>query len=74
MTGGRANVTEGVDAGSTTTTLALDQETFWRLCFGRLNGADALVGRTGDPGGAQVTVDGDLELGRRVVGSMAFMA
>jgi uncharacterized protein (TIGR03083 family) len=74
MTGGRANETEGVDDGSVTATLAFDQETFWRLCFGRLDGADALAGRIDDPGGAQVTVDGDLELGSRVVGSMAFMA
>ncbi len=74
MADGRATMTEGVGAGSATTTLTLDQAAFWRLCFGRLDPADALVDRMDGPSGSQVVIDGDLALGDQVVASMAFMA
>ena len=43
-----------------TVTLTMDQETFWRLGFGR-------VDRRG-PGRGQVAVEGDIALGHRVLG------
>ena len=67
MDNGRAVATPGSGPEHTTTSLTLDQDTFWRLGFGRVDGARALaVG--------QVRIDGDQALGHRVLGSMAFMA
>jgi len=67
MDGGRAVAVSGRGTERATTSLTLDQDTFWRLGFGRVDGARALaVG--------QVQVDGDLALGHRVLDSMAFMA
>ena len=65
--GGRASAVSGCGPEWATTTLTLDQETFWRLGFGRVDGSRALtVG--------QVRIDGDQALGHRILGSMAFMA
>jgi uncharacterized protein (TIGR03083 family) len=67
MDGGRAVALAGRGPERVTTCLTFDQDTFWRLGFGRVGGTRALaVG--------QVRVDGDLALGHRVLGSMAFMA
>jgi hypothetical protein len=49
-----------------TVTLTMDQDEFWRRCYGRL-GPDEI-----DPGDS-VAIGGDLDLGRRVLAGMAFM-
>jgi len=64
--GGRAAVSPGPGPAEPTTTLTMDQETFWRLSFGRVGAQVALAA-----GGVQVA--GDVALGHRVLGSMAFM-
>ena len=67
MDGGRAVAMPRGSPGQATTSLTLDQDTFWRLGFGRVDGSRAMsLG--------QVRIDGDLALGHRVLGSMAFMA
>jgi len=53
-------------AGEPTATLTFDQETFWRLGFGRVDAARALAS-------GQARVAGDVGLGHRVLGAMAFM-
>jgi uncharacterized protein (TIGR03083 family) len=63
---GRAVPTPDAGAGPITTTLTIDQETFWRLGFGRIDAARALAA-------GQARVDGDMALGHRVLESMAFM-
>ena len=65
MDGGRA---EAVRAGAAeaTATLVVDQETFWRLGFGRIHPPRAVAA-------GQVRVAGDIALGHRVLGAMAFM-
>ena len=63
---GRAVPTVDAGAGPTTATLTIDQETFWRLGFGRIDAARALAA-------GQARVDGDMALGHRVLESMAFM-
>ena len=54
------------DASIADATLIVDQETFWRLGFGRVNPSRALAS-------GLVRVVGDIALGHRVLGSMAFM-
>ena len=49
-----------------TVTLTMDQDEFWRRCYGRLGPDD--VGSAGP-----VAIEGDVDLGRRVLASMAFM-
>jgi uncharacterized protein (TIGR03083 family) len=49
-----------------TAALTMEQAAFWRLGLGRCTGIDALA--AGD-----VALDGDLDLGRRIVEAMAFM-
>jgi uncharacterized protein (TIGR03083 family) len=67
MDGGRAVALTGSGPERATTSLTFDQDTFWRLGFGRVDGSRALaVG--------QVRIDGDQALGHRVLASMAFMA
>jgi uncharacterized protein (TIGR03083 family) len=46
--------------------LSMDQETFWRLGFGRVGAAEVLAS-------GRVVVGGDAGIGRRVVESMPFM-
>jgi hypothetical protein len=46
-----------------TVTLTVEQEEFWRRCFGRL----------GPDEESSVVVEGDDALGRRVLGALAFM-
>ena len=67
MDGGRAVAAAGPGPVRTGTTLTLDQDTFWRLGFGRVDGSRALAA-------GQVRIDGEQALGHRVLGSMAFMA
>jgi uncharacterized protein (TIGR03083 family) len=62
---GRA-VAVPADASVATTTLIVDQETFWRLGFGRVSPPRAVAA-------GQARVVGDIALGHRVLGSMAFM-
>jgi uncharacterized protein (TIGR03083 family) len=66
MDGARASVLTAVPPGPPTVALSMDQDTFWRLGFGRTGSDQALA--TGS-----VTVAGDLALGRRVLDGMAFM-
>ncbi len=66
MDGGRAAVVPGDGPVHPTATVAMDQEVFWRLGFGRVD-ADAVLAS------GEVQVDGDAVLGRRVLRSMAFM-
>lgn len=67
MVGARAVVAPDGGPDDPTVTLTMDQETFWRLGFGRV-GADAVLAS------GQVRAEGDVALGGRVLGSMAFMA
>lgn len=64
VAGGRAAPTD--DFGDPAVTLTMNEETFWRLGFGRVAAHDALAA-----GG--VVIEGDQSMGRRVVDSMAFM-
>ena len=66
MFDGRA--VSGPDPGTATATATLtsDQDTFWRLGFGRLDPERAL-------GSGLVRIDGDVALGHRVLGAMTFM-
>ena len=65
MEGGRARVAPEVPTDPTVT-LTMDQETFWRLGFGRTTAAEVLAC-------GQVDVVGDVALGHRVLESMSFM-
>ncbi len=44
----------------------MDQEAFWRRCFGRVSPEELLAAGT-------VLIAGDVALGRRVLAAMAFM-
>jgi uncharacterized protein (TIGR03083 family) len=66
MVAGRASLVPPSEGSVPVVTLAMDQETFWRLALGRADPSQAV------PSG-QVVVDGDQALGHRVLGSMAFM-
>jgi hypothetical protein len=44
----------------------MDQDVFWRRCYGRLGTEESL------PGGP-VVIEGDVDLGRRVLAGLAFM-
>ncbi len=64
--GGRAAVVSGDGPEDPTVVITVDQETFWRLGFGRIGVESALAS-------GAVRVGGDVDLGRRVLASMAFM-
>jgi uncharacterized protein (TIGR03083 family) len=66
MDEGRARPAPAPPAGAPVVELSMDQETFWRLGFGRVGATEAL-----DSG--RVVVGGDAGIGRRVVESMPFM-
>jgi len=66
MEQGRARAAPAPPAGAPVVELGMDQETFWRLGFGRVAPAEALASD-------RVVVGGDAGIGRRVVESMAFM-
>jgi hypothetical protein len=66
MSRGRAELVPASGPDDPASTLTMDQETFWRLGFGRVDAARVLsVG--------QVRIEGDVALGHRVLESMAFM-
>jgi hypothetical protein len=65
--GGRAtSIPPAPRADPPTVSLTMDQDVFWRRCYGRL-GPDEFA-----PGGT-VIIEGDVDLGRRVLAAMAFM-
>jgi uncharacterized protein (TIGR03083 family) len=66
MDGGRASIVASTSSESPTVILAMDQDTFWRLGFGRVGSEEALAS-------GSVTLDGDVALGRRVLDAMGFM-
>ncbi|MGB7052815.1 MAG: maleylpyruvate isomerase N-terminal domain-containing protein [Acidimicrobiales bacterium] len=66
MRGGRGTSVDADAAGPPTTTLSMDQEAFWRLCFGRVAPIRLL-------GTGQVLVDGDVVVGHKVLDAMAFI-
>jgi uncharacterized protein (TIGR03083 family) len=64
---GRARLAPDLPAsGTATSTITMDAETWWTLALGRRSPADALSG-------GLVDLAGDVDLGRRVVDSLAFM-
>ncbi len=63
--GGRASLRPVPPAEPPTVTLNLEQDEFWRRCYGR-------VGNDVDATGS-VSVEGDVELGRRVLAALNFM-
>jgi uncharacterized protein (TIGR03083 family) len=63
---GRASPVPSERDEAPTVRLRMDQEAFWRLCFGRTTGPRVLA--TGE-----VQIEGDIALGHKVVESMAFM-
>ncbi len=67
VAGGRASIDDTPPGGEPAVILDMDQDTFWRLGFGRVAAGDAMAG-------GHVRMDGDIALGRRVLESMAFMA
>ena len=66
MDGARASLAPSTSAPSPAVVLSMDQESFWRLGFGRVASSEVLAS-------GAVILDGDAELGRRVLGAMAFM-
>jgi uncharacterized protein (TIGR03083 family) len=64
--GERASVVTSPSGGGPSVTLSMDQETFWRLGFGRVRPDEVFASGT-------VRVEGDVALGHRVLGAMAFM-
>jgi uncharacterized protein (TIGR03083 family) len=64
--GGRAAHDPSPPVGPPSVTLTMDQDTFWRLAFGRMtpDWADA---------SGLVTVEGDADMGRRVLAGISFM-
>ncbi len=66
MVDGRAVAVPGRGPDEPTATLTMDQETFWRLGFGRVHPTRVLAS-------GEVLVEGDVALGHRVLESMAFM-
>lgn len=63
--GGRASVATE-DGPPPDVTLTMDQDTFWRIGFGRFDPTGALAA-------GRVAVTGDIALGNRVLGAMPFM-
>jgi uncharacterized protein (TIGR03083 family) len=64
--GGRASASPGPPTVQPTVTLTMDQDVFWRRCYGRL-GPDESAAE------GPVAIEGDLDLGRRVLAGLAFM-
>jgi uncharacterized protein (TIGR03083 family) len=63
---GRATSIQPPPPGVPTVSITMDQDVFWRRCYGRL-GPDEFA-----PGGT-VAIEGHVDLGRRVLAGMAFM-
>jgi hypothetical protein len=66
MHGGRAVVTPVPPDMEPSVSLSMDQESFWLLGLGRVQSSRVMA--TG-----QVTIEGDVAIGHRVLESMAFM-
>ncbi len=66
VAGGRAAADPAPPARPPTVTLSMDQDEFWRRCYGRL-GPDEVASA------GSVVIEGDVDLGRRVLAGMAFM-
>ena len=64
--GGRASPQALPPVDPPSVTLTMDQEAFWRRCFGRVTPEELTAS-------GSVSVDGDGPLGRRVLAAMAFM-
>jgi uncharacterized protein (TIGR03083 family) len=65
VAGGRAAAVAAPD-GPPTVSVTLDQDTFWRLCFGRVSSERVLAD-------GQVAIEGDVPMAYRLLGSMSFM-
>ena len=66
MVDGRATAVPGSGPDDPTAVLTMDQETFWRLGFGRVDPGRVLAS-------GEVRVEGDVGLDNRVLEAMAFM-
>ena len=66
MSGSRAELVPGPGPDDPACVLSMDQETFWRLGFGREDAAEVFSA-------GQARIEGDVALGQRVLESMAFM-
>ena len=66
MDGARASSVPPSTTAAPTTTLTMDQQTFWRLGLGRVEPAKVLAS-------GEVALEGDVGLGHRVLDSMDFM-
>jgi uncharacterized protein (TIGR03083 family) len=62
---GRAAAVAAFD-GPPTMSVTMDQDAFWRLCFGRVS-SDGVLAE------GQVTIEGDVSMAHRLLGSMSFM-
>ena len=65
VAGGRAAAAPTPPERPPTVTLTMDQDEFWRRCYGRLAPDAASAG--------PVTIEGDDALGRQVLAALAFM-
>jgi uncharacterized protein (TIGR03083 family) len=66
VVGGRASASAGPTGDHPSVSLTMEQEVFWRRCYGRLGPEESA------PGGP-VVIEGDEALGRQVLAAMAFM-
>lgn len=66
VAGGRASAAPVGEDIEPDVTLTTDQDTFWRLAYGRVTAVEALADQS-------VRLDGDVLLGQRVLDGMAFM-
>ncbi len=67
MAGGRAELAADPADGVPSVTLTLDQESFWRLAFGRVDPSQVVAA-------GEVQVDGEMALGYRVLDALPFMS
>jgi uncharacterized protein (TIGR03083 family) len=65
--GGRGQLVGPETAGEPMTALFMDQEAFWRLCFGRVEVVRLL-------GTGQVRIEGDVVVGHKILDAMTFVS